>query len=117
MDFDEATFPSIGRLRGDLQHWNWVFGKTPKFKIVNSDLLNGDQYRCELSIAKGLVEKIELFRQNVQLDDQCVPSSIIGKRLALEDCESSVNDWLQSRSDFQSAYLSKLVLDTIRAVW
>ena len=106
----------MGRLRDDLQHWNWVFGKTPKFKIVKSDLVNGDEYRCELSIAKGLVEKIDLFRQNVQLAEQCVPGSIVGNRLALEDCESSLNDWLRNRTDFQSIYLSNLVLDTIRAV-
>lgn len=114
MDFDEATFPTIGQLKDDLQHWNWVFGKTPKFKIINSDLLNDTEYRCELSIAKGLVEKVELFRQNVQLE--CVLSSIIGKRLVLEEFESAVDEWLQSKSDFQSIYLSKLVLDTIRAV-
>ena len=91
-----------------------MFGKTPKFKIVKSDRVNEDEYRCELSIVRGLVERVDLFRQNIQLAENCVPCSIVGNRL--EDCESSLNDWLRSRTDFQSVYLSKLVLDTIRAV-
>lgn len=115
MDFDEATFPSVSRLGDDLQHWNWVFEKTPKFKIVKSDLVNGEEYRCELNVVKGRVEKVDLFKQNVQLTEHCMP--IVGNRLAFDECETSLNDWLRSRTDFQSIYLSKLILDTIRAVW
>lgn len=115
VDFDETIFPSINELKNELQDWNWVFGKSPKFKIIKTDLINDEEYRCELNIVKGLIEQVDLFKQDVQIVDYCLP--IIGKRLVLEDCETVLNDWLKSRNDFKSLYLNKLILDTIRSIY
>ena len=77
--------------------------------------MNNEQFRCELSIVKGLIESIDLFKQNQRLND-LDNSIILGKRLIAADCESSLNEWLKTRNDFQSLYLTKLILDTINCI-
>ena len=117
VNFDDVTFPSVSELKAELENWNWIFGRTPKFKVIKHDLVNGEQYTCELHIVKGLVDRIDLFKNNLQLPVNCVPDSIIGSKLILDDCESGLNDWLTTRDDFQSVYFVKLILDTIKAIW
>lgn len=108
-------FPNIDALKNEITHWNWIYGKTPKFKVVKSDLVNNEEYRCELNILKGLIDQVELFKADEKLDD-CLSDCLKGKRLNFEDCEKSLNDWLVSRTDFRSIYFSRLVLDAINAI-
>ena len=113
--FDDHTFPSVSELKAELENWNWIFGRTPKFKVIKSDSINGEQYTCELSIVKGLVDRIDLFKNSLPVNH--VPDTIIGSKLILDDCESCLNEWLKTRGDFQSVYFVKLILDTIKAIW
>lgn len=116
VDFDQQIFPTVDQLKDELQNWNWIFGRTPKFKLTNHETINDEQFRCELDIVKGLIDNVTIFKQNNQLPDNDLIKSIKGKKLILDHCESALNDWLSSKTDFQSIYLNNLVLNTIKSI-
>jgi len=67
---DEGWFPGLEKLREELAGHQWIFGKTPKFKVVRDFDLPADlalpvrekpkQIRLELEVNKGLIAEVHV---------------------------------------------------------
>jgi len=67
---DDGWFPGLGKLREELAGHQWIFGKTPKFKVVREFDLPADlalfvrqkpkQIRIELEVNKGLIAEVHV---------------------------------------------------------
>lgn len=64
---EEVWFPGLDKLRQDFESTQWIFGKTPKFKVCRSfavpaSVLNSDQaggeFHIELEVTKGRVDTV-----------------------------------------------------------
>ena len=49
--------PGIHKMAADLQAWEWVYGRTPKFSICTSFTAEGANIGLDLDIKNGIVEK------------------------------------------------------------
>lgn len=52
----EVFLPGIHKITSELKHWDWVYGKTPKFNISTSFRVENTNIGLEMSIKNGLVE-------------------------------------------------------------
>lgn len=61
---DEADYQSINKYKEELESWDWIYGKTPKFKLEKSlPVIDGGiekQVKFVIHINKGLFENIEI---------------------------------------------------------
>lgn len=75
---DETLFPGINRKAGDLQTWEWIYGKTPKFSINTSfNVLHGQSHlevKVFIDVKNG---RIELC--NIEAPDHWLPLEICDK--------------------------------------
>lgn len=52
----EVLLPGIHKINSELKHWDWVYGKTPKFSISTSFTVEKTNIGLEMNIKNGLVE-------------------------------------------------------------
>lgn len=53
----EVLMPGIRKMTSDLQSWDWVYGKTPKFSICTSFTVKDTRIGLEIDLKNGMVEK------------------------------------------------------------
>ncbi|XP_036419343.1 lipoyltransferase 1, mitochondrial [Colossoma macropomum] len=53
----EQLMPGIHKMAADLQAWEWVYGRTPKFSICTSFTAEGANIGLDMDIKNGVVEK------------------------------------------------------------
>ncbi|KAI5618414.1 lipoyltransferase 1, mitochondrial [Silurus asotus] len=52
----EVLMPGIHKMTSDLQNWDWVYGKTPKFSVHTSLTVESTNIGLEMDIKNGVVE-------------------------------------------------------------
>ncbi|XP_053471983.1 lipoyltransferase 1, mitochondrial [Ictalurus furcatus] len=52
----EVLMPGIHKMTSDLKNWDWVYGKTPKFSICTSFMVENTKVGLEIDIKNGFVE-------------------------------------------------------------
>ncbi|XP_026787902.3 lipoyltransferase 1, mitochondrial [Pangasianodon hypophthalmus] len=52
----EVLMPGIQKMTSDLRKWDWVYGKTPKFSICTTFVVENTNVGLEIDIKNGVVE-------------------------------------------------------------
>ena len=109
---DESIFPGIGDLQIDLQSWNWIFGKTPKFSVEKKfsiDSVNDDAIAASFHVVVNL-DKGRITSVSVRLigDENSSAESIIESCQFLEDRLNETLTNVEFRAQIVSLYLAKL---------
>ncbi|KAK6486745.1 lipoyltransferase 1 [Huso huso] len=72
---DEATLPGISKMTQDLQTWEWVFGKTPKFSVSTSFKLgyrlSSAMVTLSIDVKNGIIDSC-----NIKLPQHWLPSEM-----------------------------------------
>jgi len=55
----ESSFPGVGKLAAELESWDWIYGKTPKFTI-ESNFNCGLIMNFKIQLDKGKIDKFEI---------------------------------------------------------
>ncbi|XP_025724776.1 lipoyl amidotransferase LIPT1, mitochondrial [Callorhinus ursinus] len=75
---DETLFPGINNKATELQTWEWIYGKTPKFSINTSFNVLYEQSHLEIKIFIGIKGgRIEIC--NIEAPDHWLPLEICDK--------------------------------------
>lgn len=56
----ESLTPGIHKMTQDLQTWEWVYGKTPKFAVRASLVVDGASVKLDMDIKNGTVERCDV---------------------------------------------------------
>ncbi|XP_029444119.1 lipoyltransferase 1, mitochondrial [Rhinatrema bivittatum] len=72
---DEIVFPGIGNKRTELQTWEWIYGKTPRFSVSLCFQIVHEQSKLDvklnMNVKNGAIESCSL-----QLPDQWLPAEM-----------------------------------------
>lgn len=52
----EVMMPGIHKMTSDLKNWDWVYGKTPKFSVCTSFMVENTNVGLEIEIKNGVVQ-------------------------------------------------------------
>ncbi|XP_070252770.1 lipoyl amidotransferase LIPT1, mitochondrial [Myotis yumanensis] len=75
---DETRFPGINSKARELQTWEWIYGKTPKFSIVTSFNVLHEQSLLEIKVLIDIKKgRIEIC--NIEAPDHWLPRKICDK--------------------------------------
>jgi len=81
---DNDWFPGLDQLRADFISHQWVFGKTPKFKVskkfqvpqnIFDDILNDEKMMIEIEVNKGVIVDVRLQMPPGLLDPELMDLS------------------------------------------
>lgn len=53
----EALMPGIHKMTKDIQMWEWIYGKTPKFSVCTSLVVDDVNIKLDMDIKSGTVEQ------------------------------------------------------------
>lgn len=103
---DEDDMKTLSKFKDELESWDWIYGKTPKFKLErNFKLIEGGQekeVRFSVLVNKGLFERIE-----IDSDLSCQSpadnfNSLIGTKFNYKEAMTNVAQLLKVDSDLGS---------------
>ncbi|XP_015686930.1 lipoyltransferase 1, mitochondrial [Protobothrops mucrosquamatus] len=103
---DETEFPGINNKVIELKAWNWLYGKTPKFKISTSFNIGHEESNVEIQInmdiKNGNIEACQIdVPQNWLPLDVCVElgNSLIGNRFCPNESTAMATALLRTWAD------------------
>ncbi|XP_062866508.1 lipoyltransferase 1, mitochondrial [Trichomycterus rosablanca] len=70
----EAQMPGIQQMASELKQWDWVYGKTPKFSISTSLIVDKTNIGFNVDIRNGIVEKFV-----IDTPEQWLPQDIVNE--------------------------------------
>jgi hypothetical protein len=103
-------FPGIHERCVDLQRWDWIFGKTPKFTIEQEVKIPDVSATYKLHISKGLISRVDLEGTGSNLQDK---AKDLGVLLTGVRFERNALAGLLQNFGVQSVLLDKPVIDSI----
>lgn len=75
---DETLFPGINSKAKELQTWDWIYGKTPKFSINTSFHVLHEQSSLEIKVFID-IKNGKIDTCNVEIPDHWLPQELCGK--------------------------------------
>ncbi|OWF51688.1 Lipoyltransferase 1, mitochondrial [Mizuhopecten yessoensis] len=94
---DNEIFPGLHKLQSDLENWDWVYGKTPKFWLKKnySTVLGRTEFTVSIAteINKGKITQVDFTYLDTNHNDQMVNilanvrDIFIGQRFWIDDLE------------------------------
>ncbi|KAK3088822.1 hypothetical protein FSP39_024198 [Pinctada imbricata] len=115
----EELFPGLLKLKHDLEQWEWVYGRTPKFSLTRNFTYNdyGEHLVLKLNIEidKGLIMDIGIDVSGLSQEEQVITEFIskfkeilIGRRLwtadILELIDNFTRDFKKTDTDLNTYY-------------
>jgi len=105
---NEHQFAGIDKIESNYKSWDWIYGKTPKFKITSQI----DNNKCHVTVSHGLIDKIEfdpLIITNLDLN---------GVRLIGEEVNLALNNWYALSQQTEEDNLCKnLILNALKQAY
>ena len=105
---NEQQFAGIDKIESNYKSWDWIYGKTPKFKITSQI----DNNKCHVTVSHGLIDKIEfdpLIITNLDLN---------GVRLIGEEVNLALNNWYALSQQTEEDNLCKnLILNALKQAY
>lgn len=106
VSFDNDIMPGVKGIRSELQSWQWIYGKTPDFKIHHTDP-NLPHQRLTIEVSKGLIEDVQLHSE-----DSCLHLTEHYKRLPL--CPVTLYYYEQLPNSVYRTDLMKSLIEKMR---
>jgi len=57
---NEEHFPGITAMKEELQDWQWIYGKTPRFSVTFSTTLSSKDISVKITSYHGLIEDTDI---------------------------------------------------------
>lgn len=70
----ESLMPGVHKMTRDLLKWEWAYGKTPKFSVCTSFMVDGVNITLDVDIKNGKVERFD-----IGIPDGWLPSEIVNE--------------------------------------
>ncbi|XP_059407616.1 lipoyltransferase 1, mitochondrial-like [Carassius carassius] len=70
----EALMPGIQKMAQDLRTWDWIYGKTPKFSVCTSIVVNDVNIKLDMVIKNGTVEQCAM-----EIPEDWLPSEMVNE--------------------------------------
>ncbi|XP_051749938.1 lipoyltransferase 1, mitochondrial [Ctenopharyngodon idella] len=70
----EALMPGIHKMTQDIQMWEWIYGKTPKFSVCTSLVIDNVDIKLDMDIKNGTVEKCA-----VEIPEDWLPPEMVNE--------------------------------------
>uniref|UniRef100_A0A8D0E952 Lipoyl amidotransferase LIPT1, mitochondrial n=1 Tax=Salvator merianae TaxID=96440 RepID=A0A8D0E952_SALMN len=103
---DESEFPGISNKIKELQNWDWLYGKTPKFSISTSFNILDEQYSVEIKahvdVKNGKIESCvidvpEFWLPGIMCDD--LEDHLIGSKFCSSEITAVASALLRTYSN------------------
>lgn len=97
----EVLLPGIHKVTSDLKNWDWVYGKTPKFSICTSFMVENTNIGLEIDIKNGVVERCVMDVPHDWLPAEFVKqvcSSLTGVRFCPNEFAVAVATFMRTTS-------------------
>ncbi|XP_016151213.1 lipoyltransferase 1, mitochondrial-like [Sinocyclocheilus grahami] len=70
----EGLMPGIHKMAQDLQPWEWIYGRTPKFSVCTSLVVDDVNIKLDMAIKNGAVEQCAM-----EIPEDWLPSEMVNE--------------------------------------
>ncbi|XP_064400423.1 lipoyl amidotransferase LIPT1, mitochondrial-like isoform X2 [Halichondria panicea] len=81
IDIDPLTLPGVMDIKKELQEWNWIYGKTPKFTVQNTKRFSFGDAHLSMEIQQGIIKNVKLDISWRSDDLPAICKAMEGKRV------------------------------------
>jgi len=110
---DEAQFPGVSKHAEELESWDWIYGRTPPFKIQRhfqkgENKTQPSMLHIELDVTKGKISDITFNNLNCHgVSGQC----FVDLKMGLVGAQFKKEELLTTLADVKRSWIEKSLYD------